>query len=335
MAAPVKQRNLPNRQAIPSSGGVLVVAPDTRERGLLHAKLSKAGFRVDAVEDSADGLIALQNAQPDLILNDLRQPGESGIRAVGDFHSALNHSALKGEESPIVVLSKHCETSFKLACFEAGACDYLTRPIDDEELIKRLSLHIDRAKRLRSLRDLSLVDELTGIANRRAIILATKCEISRAERYERPLSLLLVDVDDFKAVNDSHGHLVGDQVLRRVANILNQAVRTTDTVGRLGGDEFVLLLPETDELAAMQIANRLSQHIRTAGEEGSGDGSNFSTFVPKVEKLDPSPLPSLHLSASIGIATTRDPRVTVEELMAMADERMYRSKRSRRESLAL
>ena len=302
MAASAKQRDVPGGQVVPSKGAVLVVGEDSRVRGALSAKLSEAGFRVDVVGTGTEGLAALERAQPDLILNDLRRPGVLGVRVIGDFHNAL-----QGTESPIVVMSKRCETSFKMACFEAGACDYLTRPIDDEELVKRLSLHIGQAKRLRSLRDLSLIDELTGISNRRAIIRATRREIDRAERYERPLSLLLVDVDDFKSVNDSWGHVVGDHMLRMVANILNQAVRTTDTVGRLGGDEFVLLLPETDELAAMQIANRLSRRVR-------------ATAIPDT---------SVYMSASIGIATTRDPRVTVEQLMAMADERMYRSKRTR------
>ena len=302
MVAPAKQSSIPGGQPVPSDGAVLVVGEDARVRSTLRDKLCQAGFRVDAVRSGSEGLAALQRTRPDLILSDFRRPGALGVRLVGDFHRAL-----QGSEAPIVVMSKKCDTAFKLACFDAGATDYLTRPIDDDELVKRLSLHIGRAKRLRSLREMSLVDELTGIANRRAIVLATKCEIDRAERYERPLSMLLIDVDDFKSVNDSYGHVTGDKVLQTVAGILNQAVRTSDTVGRLGGDEFVLLLPETDELAAMQIANRLSRRIR-------------ATAIPGA---------AINLSASIGIATTRDPKVTVEQLITLADESMYRSKKSR------
>src|SRR5258708_10395016 len=110
------------------------------------------------------------------------------------------------------------------------------------------------------MEELAMVDELTGLLNRRTLIERLEAEWGRCQRYKRPLSLVLLDVDFFKQVNDRHGHHTGDQALIAIGRLIEQSVRQVDTPGRLGGDEFLLILPETPPTGAMEVATRLSTH---------------------------------------------------------------------------
>ena len=146
-------------------------------------------------------------------------------------------------------------------------------------------------------------DPLTGAANARHFFETAEKERLRAARTGRPLSVMYIDLDDFKAVNDSHGHLVGDEVLRAVAGALMGEVRDSDVVGRLGGDEFAVLLPETDHLAAEAVAAKLQAALRNA-------------FV-SLERT---------LSASFGVASFSEPPPTFDDLLGVADRLMYEAK---------
>ena len=153
------------------------------------------------------------------------------------------------------------------------------------------------------LREQSLTDELTGVANRRAFTLAAAREIERSRRYAHQLSLAYLDVDSFKAINDRRGHAVGDRVLIALAGAAGATARSVDTVARLGGDEFVVLMPETDECAALPLADRL----REACSQAAGVG------------VEP-------VTCSVGVVTYEQPPKDVEELLASADALMYEAK---------
>jgi len=153
------------------------------------------------------------------------------------------------------------------------------------------------------LQDQSLTDELTGVANRRAFLLVAAREIERSRRYAHRLSLAYLDIDGFKAVNDRQGHAVGDRVLVALAGAARATARSVDTVARLGGDEFVLLMPETDESAALPLADRL----REVCSQSAGSGAE-------------------RITCSVGVVTYEQPPEDVEELLARADALMYEAK---------
>jgi len=153
------------------------------------------------------------------------------------------------------------------------------------------------------LQEQSLHDELTGVANRRAFMAAATLEIERSRRYRHELSLAYLDIDGFKAVNDCRGHGAGDRALVALAGAARATARSVDTVARLGGDEFVVLMPETDEDAALPLADRL----RKACSQAAG--------------AEPGPV-----TCSVGVVTYVQPPKDVEDLLASADELMYEAK---------
>ena len=158
-------------------------------------------------------------------------------------------------------------------------------------------------KLIARLREQSLTDELTGVANRRALLLTAAREIERSRRYAHQLSLAYFDVDGFKAVNDRRGHAAGDRVLVALAGAARATARSVDTVARLGGDEFVVLMPETDECAALPLADRL----REVCSQAVGAGAE-------------------RITCSVGVVTYEQPPGDVEELLASADALMYEAK---------
>ena len=160
-------------------------------------------------------------------------------------------------------------------------------------------------KRLLHEQQAARTDPLTSLSNRRAFVEAAWLELERGRRHGRPLSLLYIDCDDFKLVNDRRGHVAGDAVLLSVGSTLRQAVRGLDTVARLGGDEFGVLLPEVDRAGAIALAERLRLQLREA-LAGRGDDVTFS----------------------IGVATFVRPPASVDEMILRADELMYQAKRS-------
>ena len=158
-------------------------------------------------------------------------------------------------------------------------------------------------KLIARLQEQSLADELTGVANRRAFLIVTAREIERSRRYRHELSLAYLDIDGFKSVNDREGHAVGDRVLVALAGAARATTRSVDTVARLGGDEFVVLMPETDECAALPLADRLREVCAQAASVGAS-----------------------RLTCSVGVVTFVQPPKDVEELLTSADTLMYEVK---------
>ena len=167
------------------------------------------------------------------------------------------------------------------------------------------STRADKAR----LEVLALTDPLTQTHNRRALMERLTAELERARRYALQLSMLMIDLDHFKAVNDSYGHVVGDEVLRGVSRILQREARAVDVVARFGGEEFVVVLPETGEEGAMSLAERIRSRV---AETPPLSGGEYGW---------------LRVTVSIGVATVPSPRVnSPEDLIALADEALYRAK---------
>jgi two-component system cell cycle response regulator len=159
------------------------------------------------------------------------------------------------------------------------------------------------------LEQLAQTDPLTQLLNRRALTERITAEMERALRYDSSMALLMIDLDHFKKVNDTYGHLVGDDVLRDVAALLTATIRTTDMVARYGGEEFLVLLPETDDAGAESFAERIREAIEQHAFGGRADQ------IP------------LNLTTSVGVATFPAARIeSVEDLFARADAALYRAK---------
>lgn len=193
------------------------------------------------------------------------------------------------------------------------------QPFDDSDLVAvqvlaaPAALALDRQrlqKRQRELEQLAAADPLTGLSNRRYFQTRLAEEIERAHRYSVDLSLFIVDIDDFKALNDSLGHLVGDEVVRKVADLLRRSVRVFDVCARYGGDEFAILVPGSGSVSATQNAERIRARIEAFEPAGS-------TLLP----------PSLRVTVSIGLGVLTA-GVSSHELFAHADRALYRAKAS-------
>jgi diguanylate cyclase (GGDEF)-like protein len=214
----------------------------------------------------------------------------------------------------ILILTGLDSTRDAVTGLKAGADDYVSKPTREEELVARLSagrriLMLERSLRAANerIRLLTVTDALIGTFNRRYFDDQLPVAIAHAERYGRPLSLVFVDVDHFKLVNDTHGHRVGDEVLVEIGRRLLASVRAYDWVARYGGEEFAVVLPETDTDAAMILAERLRSSIAD---------QKLSTSVG-----------DLSVTASFGVASSRTvAAITPDALVGAADLALYRSK---------
>ncbi|MDP6977849.1 MAG: sensor domain-containing diguanylate cyclase [Myxococcota bacterium] len=187
------------------------------------------------------------------------------------------------------------------------------RPFDDEEIdrIRTVASYaggaLDNCERYQNAKERAFIDDVTEAYNARYLLATTEKEIRRAERYEKSLSVVFLDLDRFKLVNDNHGHLVGSQVLRNLSQLLAQCVRDVDTLARYGGDEFTILLVDTDHTAAMAIAERIRRSVESHVFEAGRGGS-------------------LRLTVSLGVGTYPEHGTDRTTLLDTADKAMYRSK---------
>jgi diguanylate cyclase (GGDEF)-like protein len=225
----------------------------------------------EAVEKTKD-------STPDLVILDVMMPEMDGMEAC-----RLIKEDPATRDIPVIFLSARDETELKVSGLSLGANDYISKPFKAEELIARVDVAI-RLKRERDqlrasaqeattraevAQERAVTDALTGLLNRYGLQHILAREHAEARRYTRPLSCLIIDLDNFKAVNDTYGHVAGDLALQQIAGILREAVRRSDTVFRYGGEEFLVLLPETD----LDGAAALGEKIRaTASARPFGDG---------------------------------------------------------------
>jgi diguanylate cyclase (GGDEF)-like protein len=251
---------------------------------------------------------------PDLVLCDLVMPGFDGLKFLG-----LKASRKELEQIPVIILTAEDDLDRKAEILERGASDYVTKPFHEKELLARVRIHTklkllqDELREMNTqLEALAVTDVLTGLSNRRRLMTRLDEEVARARRYKTPLSVVMIDIDHFKQVNDTYGHAMGDEVLRNIGTMLKANVRNTDLAARYGGEELTLVLPHTDLAAAVQVAENLRQKF--ANIEHILDGA------------------TLNKTASMGVAA-RDGETDMpdaENLLKLADEALYRAKQNGR-----
>jgi two-component system, cell cycle response regulator len=278
---------------------VLIADDDGVTRAMVSSWLRRAGYDVVAACDGDEALEVATARLPDLLLVDVTMPGLDGYEVCRAVQAA---SAVP---PPVIFLTAHAHTDARVAGLDAGAVDYVVKPFDMAELIAR----VRAALRTKAVRDgfieQATRDGLTGLLNRREIDTQVAAAVCLAQRHERPLSCLMLDIDHFKQINDRLGHAAGDEVLRQAAARITSVCRASDVVGRYGGEEFVLLLPETLAADAITTGDKLRRVLSEAPIRWEG------VEVP--------------ITASVGVALWGG-QMTPAGLYAAADHALYQAK---------
>jgi diguanylate cyclase (GGDEF)-like protein len=299
---------------------ILIVDDHEDNVELLRARLESWGYRTETACDGEEALQSVDAHIPDLILLDVMMPKIDGIEVA---------RRIKGNPQlpfiPIIMQTALDATENKVEGLEAGADDYITKPIDFAELKARLNSML-RIKRLQEeleererqlleanerLRYMSQTDGLTGLDNRRHLEERIDEMFEHAKRLNEPFACVMCDLDRFKSVNDTYGHQAGDAVLKQFAKILRSEVREIDRAGRYGGEEFVLLLPGTVLDAAVTFAERVRKHV---------EGHTFTFEGTSIQR-----------TASFGVSAWPHPRIAhCDGLVRAADDALYVAKETGR-----
>ncbi len=279
---------------------ILVVDDDAAARDAMAALLRDEGYRVTTARDGLSAFEAIERDPPALVVTDVQMPRGDGYQLLKRLRATR-----ATEHLPVLLVSALGQPARRVIGLDLGADDFLVKPVDPGELLARIRARLRCAHERAELEHRTMVDPLTGAMNRRGITLVLQREVARVARSGAPLSVLMVDVDHFKAINDQYGHPVGDTVLRHVSNALIEAVRAADHVGRCGGDEFLVLLADSDATAAELLAARLRE-------------LKIPLAIAETKEL--------RVGVSIGVASFQAGD-TPDELMERSDRAMYRKKR--------
>ncbi|TMB92680.1 MAG: diguanylate cyclase [Chloroflexi bacterium] len=242
-----------------SPGTVLVVDDQESNRVLLRKFLTVDGYAVHEASNGEQALHLMREHSPDVVLLDLMMPDMSGYDVLRAKARDSSIAAI-----PVLMLTAVTQPSVKLEGLELGVSDYLTKPFSPPELRARVKnlvrLHwqeVELTKLNAELARQAASDSLTGLANRRGFDSYWAREISRSQRYNTSIALVMFDIDHFKAINDSYGHGVGDAVLTTISEMLSADLRQSDLLARIGGEEFALGLPNANEAAAALVAEKV------------------------------------------------------------------------------
>jgi diguanylate cyclase (GGDEF)-like protein len=314
-----------------TQANILVVDDTLENLRLLIKILTEQGFEVRPANSGAAALAAIEAEKPDLVLLDIEMPGMKGFEVCERIKADPDT-----RDIPVLFLSALDQVFDKVKAFELGGADYITKPFHIEEVLARVNAHLSIRSLVRTLerqnavlsfeistrkeyeaqlKKIAITDPLTKINNRRFFFELAEKELDRARRHKLPLAVILFDIDHFKQVNDTHGHLVGDQVLISLAETCKTTLRNIDIFARYGGEEFIVLMPETDLVEAEIVAQRIRSEI-----EASNIKSEFLTKNT-----------SLTITISLGVTCfTGESELTVPVLVQRADIALYQSKKQGR-----
>jgi diguanylate cyclase (GGDEF)-like protein len=289
---------------------ILIAEDNPISRRVLEAFLRKWGYEVEVAITGLEALDMLSRMDaPRMAILDWTMPGMEGVQVCRKLRELPDRLYIY-----LLLLTARAGKQDVLQGLESGADDYLTKPFDSRELRARLVV----GERILALQDklVTAVDEirfrathdsLTGINNRGTILECLRKERSRQHREPKAFSIILADIDHFKTVNDTFGHLVGDVVLRDVAQHLARLIRPYDSIGRFGGEEFLVVVPSSGEIATQGLAERAREEI------------DSSTIAVEQNKIS--------VTVSFGIATSTPENVLdLNDMLRLADDALYRAK---------
>ncbi|MFH1678113.1 MAG: diguanylate cyclase [Candidatus Omnitrophota bacterium] len=277
---------------------ILVVESDPAAANCLESTLKLVGYRVWLVSNPQEAIETLRTSSFPVVITELRSSAMSGVQFIKEAHRI-------SPGTNILVLTLYSLIGSAIEAMEAGAYGYITKPLNTSEIRIVVERAVERYFLLSTsedkdyLVDLAVKDGLTGLFNRRYFNELINVEINRVKRTPAALSVLMLDIDNFKNYNDAQGHQAGDELLKGIAKVLKNSVRAVDMVCRYGGEEFVVILPQTDKSGAKIIAERMRVQV--------------SLYFPT--------------TISIGIASFPDDAKETEQLIEKADNALYQAKR--------
>ncbi len=306
---PVKQQMLQNAVDYLLSvrtGGrprILIIDDDEDFARLVGAILGKEGMIVKALCVPENVIEHITNFAPDIVLLDVMMPGISGYQIC-----QMMREQPQWQDLPVLFLTAQTGLSARLAAFEAGGDDYLPKPVAPAELLMRVKVRLERARMLRERAD---KDVLTGLMIRRAFMEQLQALLSESKNNNLRFSLCLLDIDHFKKVNDTYGHLAGDRVLTHFGALIRRTFRVEDLRGRWGGEEFIVAFRHIEKSTARGALERCLEELKSHVFEGD-DGQRFS------------------VSFSAGLVTFPEDGDVAQNLIKLADECLYEAKRNGR-----
>jgi two-component system, cell cycle response regulator len=292
---------------------IAIVDDDAAIRRLVRLFLKRAGYDTIECTTGEEARATLTSASWDLVILDRKLPDMDGVVLARELRTDPKFRA-----QYIIMLTGEAEQEDKIQGLELGADDYITKPFQYPELLARIRAGkriVDLQKELletnRRLELLSITDGLTKLHNHRYFQDELARAFEESQRYQRPLSLAMIDIDFFKKFNDTYGHAVGDDVLKRAAELYRSSVRSTDLVARYGGEEFAVMMPETALDDGIAFAEKIRQMIE-------------STPLQTQQG-------ALNVTVSLGVASVPHSRIrSAKELIVAADKALYRAKRNGR-----
>ena len=282
---------------------ILVIDDDAVVRFVLRGHLEEPPLSAQVVEadDGATGIRIALEQEFDCVLCDLNMPRIGGIPFLRMVRAQRSRMEL-----PVVLCTSEDTVADKVGGFRCGASDFVAKPFEPAELVARIETQVALARMHRAIARMADIDALTQVHNRRKFMDSLRAEFARARRVRRPMSLLVLDLDNFKSINDTQGHPTGDAVLVDLARLLSDDRRIYDGLARMGGEEFGVLLPDTDEGAGALVAERIRSRVEGASLGGLARGA---------------------VTVSIGVADApHGPADTPEGLYQRADQQLYEAK---------
>ena len=293
---------------------VLIVDDDLSVRNTMDEYIANAGFSTLAASSAEEALELIEKNDFAVVITDIRLPGLGGLE--------LTKVIKQKNGSDVIVVTGYSDDYSYEEAINIGASDFVIKPVRLEELLLRLrrvlkerQLSSERTRMMQKLQKLAITDGLTKLYNSRSFYSQLELEVDRYNRYKHPLSLLLLDIDNFKEFNDNFGHLEGDKVLVRFSQIIKSCLRTNDSAYRYGGEEFTVILPETNGEEAKTVAQRIRASLES-------------------EKFRPIPNKKAKITISIGV-TQYFPKEELSAFIRRADKAMYLSKKNGRNRVSV
>jgi len=292
------------RETRPPGGRVLIADDDSDLRSVLVRRAHRMGLEVVEAGDGPEARAALESQPFDALVCDLYMPGATGLEVV-------ERARQLDANVQAIILTASASVETAVEALRAGVYDYMTKPFESmaafelalTRALEHRRLIEENARLFAEVQRLAVTDPVTGLFNRHKLNEFLELEVERARRYGRPLSLIMLDLDGMKKINDTFGHPVGDEALRRVAQAIRSQVRRVDLPTRYGGDEFMIVLPEASAGEAQVIWDRIEAEIERASFDG------------------------VKLSASAGVTQWQPGFAAVEDFVRAVDQSLYQDKR--------